>query len=421
MGNDLFSQSFAVEVAGVSKAYRLYSSPKDRLKEALHPFRRVYHTPFWALRNINLQVPHGETWGIIGLNGSGKSTLLKIICGVSQATAGAVRAKGRLSALLELGAGFNPEFTGRQNIYFTGALLGFERKEMKPRCEAAIAFADIGEFIDQPIKNYSSGMLVRLAFAVAIHVDPDILVVDEALAVGDVRFQHKCLERMQNFKGRSTILFVSHDLSAVLAFCDKVVWLHHGEVVEAGESKDVIQHYTEAVYDGVKPREKASSAPAPLTVKTFHDQDSFGRGGARILDASLVDLQGRALQTVNPAQEVRLSLLLDVKEDLPRPIVGFLVKNGLGLDVFGFNSHHLGEPLRSFQAGERLRIEFGFIWPDVQGGPYAMTVAVAEGSLAEHVQHHLAPQALILENIQEAKFSGMLNLSQRRIQVRPES
>jgi len=418
MINDLFTDNkFAVELINISKAYRLYGSPKDRFKEALDPLRRTFHTNFWALRNINLQVPQGETLGIIGLNGSGKSTLLKIICGVSKETEGKARVCGRLSALLELGAGFNPEFSGRQNIYFTGALMGFDRKVMKHRCESAIAFADIGEFIDQPVKNYSSGMLVRLAFAVAVHVDPDILVVDEALAVGDVRFQHKCLDRMQNFKGKCTILFVSHDLSAVLTFCDRVVWLHHGEMVEVGQPKKVIQDYTEAVYEGVKSRQFSTTLIDNLNLPTFQDHDSFGRGCARIIDAWISDDTGKKIQIIRSGQNIQLNLVIDVKQDLSRPIVGFLVKNGLGLDIFGFNSHHAGQTLRSFKAGEHLRVEFGFIWPTIQGGPYAVTVAVADGTITDHVQHHLVPHALVLESLQEDNFSGILNLEQRRVQV----
>lgn len=419
----MFSQHPAVEVRDLSKAYRLYERPIDRLKETLHPFKKKYHAPFWALRNVTLRVPKGETWGIIGLNGSGKSTLLKMICGVSQPTAGEVRVTGRISALLELGTGFNPEFTGRQNIFFVGALQGFDHKDMKRRCEEVIRFADIGEFIDQPVKSYSSGMLVRLAFSVAVNVDPDILVVDEALAVGDVRFQHKCLAKMRQFRGLSTILFVSHDLSAILTFCDKVAWMHHGELLQVGRPKDVIEDYTEAVYEGVKAREEAVrtrvtvATPSPAEARGFMDRDSFGRGQARILDAWLSH-EGRRVDCASPGQDVALSLRIAVVEDMDRPIVGFLAKNGLGLDVFGFNTHHLGTPLRSLQAGENVRVDLGFRWPNVQAGPYALTVGVAVGELDEHVQQHLIHHALVVECLQEKNdFNGMTNLEGRSMHL----
>ncbi|MEA3347666.1 MAG: ABC transporter ATP-binding protein, partial [Pseudomonadota bacterium] len=220
----------AIHLEGIEKSYKLYQSPLARFKEALHPRKKRYCEDFFALKGIDLDIPKGQTWGIIGLNGSGKSTLLKTICGVIQPDRGFMEVNGRIAALLELGSGFNPEYTGRQNVFFSGALADVSRTGMEELFTEIEAFAEIGDFIDQPVKSYSSGMLMRLAFAVAVHVSPDIFVVDEALAVGDARFQHKCMNKILSFKGRSTMLLVTHDMSAVLTLCDRVVWLHEGSL-----------------------------------------------------------------------------------------------------------------------------------------------------------------------------------------------
>lgn len=235
-----------IEARNLTKIYRLYSSPKDRLKEIFNLSGKKYHREFYSLNNISFDIKKGETVGIIGQNGSGKSTLLQVICGVLQQTSGSISVNGRIAALLELGAGFNPEFTGRENIYMHGALMGFSRKEMDRRLPEIAAFAEIGEFIYQPVKTYSSGMFVRLAFAAAIHVDPDILIVDEALSVGDMYFQEKCIEKMKSFRkeGR-TILFVSHSLPSIRNFCDVGIWLCEGKVVEINEASLLCDKYQE--------------------------------------------------------------------------------------------------------------------------------------------------------------------------------
>lgn len=243
--------SIAVSVQNVSKKFRLFGSPKDRLREALHPFKRKYHREFWALKDISFEVPRGMTFGIVGRNGSGKSTLLQIICSVLKPTLGMVAVNGRVSALLELGTGFNPEFTGRENVLLNGALMGFSRREMEERLPVIEAFADIGEFIDQPVKIYSSGMFVRLAFAAAINVDPDILIVDEALAVGDAKFQHKCYQKFLEFQeAGKTILFVTHNTDAVIKHCDCAILFERGEVVEIGEPKHIINYYIDLLFTG---------------------------------------------------------------------------------------------------------------------------------------------------------------------------
>jgi lipopolysaccharide transport system ATP-binding protein len=244
-------ESVAISVQNVSKKFRLFNSPRERLLEALHPFNKKYHKEFWALKDINFEVKRGQTLGIIGRNGSGKSTLLQIICSVLKPTTGEVSANGRISALLALGAGFNPEFTGRQNALLNGALMGLSADEMK-RCLPEIElFADIGEFIDQPMKIYSSGMALRLAFACAVNVDPDILVIDEALAVGDAKFQYKCFQKFREFQEvGKTIIFVSHNTDAVLRYCDYAILLEKGEVIEIGEPKLITNYYLDILFTG---------------------------------------------------------------------------------------------------------------------------------------------------------------------------
>lgn len=234
----------AIKIDGISKVYKLYNKPSDRVKEALNPFRKKYHHDFYALRGVSFEVKRGETIGIIGKNGSGKSTLLKVLTGVLTPSSGTARVHGKVSSLLELGVGFNPELTGLENVYFNGAVLGFSKEEIDRKLNEILEFADIGEFIGQPVKTYSSGMQVRLAFAVAVSVDPDVLIVDEALAVGDMSFQKKCMEKIVSFReAGKTIIFCSHDIHAVSALCDRAIWLKDGSVADIGKSDVVISSY----------------------------------------------------------------------------------------------------------------------------------------------------------------------------------
>ena len=241
----------AISVENISKMYQVYERPTDRLKEAFWGGRRKYHKEYWALRDVNFDVPKGKTVGIVGRNGSGKSTLLQIIAGILTPTKGNVEVNGKVSVLLELGSGFNPDFTGRENVMVNGTVNGFSEEEMKERLPLIEEFADIGEFIDQPIKIYSSGMFVRLAFACAINIDPDILIIDEALSVGDAKFQHKCYNKFLEFQeAGKTILFVSHNTDAIVNHCDYAVLLERGEVVETGEPKTVTNYYMDLLFTG---------------------------------------------------------------------------------------------------------------------------------------------------------------------------
>jgi len=318
------SSELAVHAEGVGKNYRLYATPRDRLKQLFAGARHQYYREFSALTDVSFDVRRGETVGIIGRNGSGKSTLLQIVCGTLQSSAGRIATHGRIAAILELGAGFSPEFSGRENIFLNGYIVGLTQQEIEARFDAICAFADIGDFIEQPIKTYSTGMVVRLAFAVMAHVDADILVIDEALAVGDARFVQKCMRFLREFKERGTLLFVSHDTSAVASLCDRVLWLDGGRVKAIGPSKHVCELYLENLLEAAQgasrdidapraaaARDHASAAPPrdqrlDVLQSGGHRTDveifefdpasaSFGRRGARIADVRIEHPNGERL------------------------------------------------------------------------------------------------------------------------------
>ena len=289
------NQDIAISVRQVSKKFRLFNSPKERLAEALHPFRKKYHREFWALKDVSFDIFRGEIIGILGKNGSGKSTLLQIVCAIMQPTEGAVEVSGRISALLELGAGFNPEFTGRENVILNGSIMGISRQEMLHRLPVIEAFADIGDFFDQPVKTYSSGMFVRVAFAAAIHVDPDILIIDEALSVGDVRFQHKCFQTLAEFqKRKKTILLVTHSTEAVVKHCGRAFLIDGGVILEDGIPKNVVNSYLELMFTG---RLNSYSASSKLVEKGYagynilHFKDEYFAISQQLgfIDLSIID------------------------------------------------------------------------------------------------------------------------------------
>ncbi len=427
------SKSCAIKVSHVSKSYQLYDSSLDRLKEALHPFKKQYFKDFYALNDVSFELPQGQAYGIIGFNGSGKSTLLKIICGVTKETSGHVEVQGKISALLELGAGFNPEFTGRENIYFSGVLAGISRADMSLRYDEIVAFADIGEFVEQPVKSYSSGMMMRLAFAVAVHVDPDILVIDEALAVGDARFRHKCMAKIRSFKDRCTILFVSHDMNAVLSFCDRVIWLDKGKMVMQGDPKEIARRYTEATYEGSEKvinrhvtikQNTLDTEISQLSAGADHDKnikpsilaeesraDSFGTGKAAIVSSQLLGVNGEARETVVHGEPLVLIFRILIKELIEQPIVGFGVSDHIGLMVMGFHDLITDDrEVEFFIQGNTVEIKYSFRWPDLRAGSYAFTVAIADGVIEDHHQQHWIHEAFVVNCIREESLDGMFGM-----------
>jgi ABC-type polysaccharide/polyol phosphate transport system ATPase subunit len=379
-----------VAVRNVSKAYRIYAHPRHRLLEALWRGRRRYHREFWALRDVSLEIESGRTLGIIGMNGSGKSTLLQVIAGIVQPTLGQVTVQGRVTSLLELGAGFNPEFTGRENVLMQGAIMGFPREEMLDRLPQIEAFAEIGSFIDQPVKTYSSGMFVRLAFAAAIQADPDVLLVDEALAVGDAIFQHRCIRRIRQLQadGR-TILFVSHDVTLVRAICTEVLFLDAGETRALGDPEEVVNRYhahiarQEAAPRAEPPpagRPAAGAGPAAFRPDPGFDQRAglfrHGTGTARIRNVELLDDAGRPLPAVDFNQEVTLRIHLEFYDDAPCCILGYVIRDMAGTDLLGTNTYEENAPIPPRKAGETAVVDYRQRLPLLRG-TYSLTVALA--------------------------------------------
>jgi ABC-type polysaccharide/polyol phosphate transport system ATPase subunit len=400
----------AISAQNISKVYKLYDRHIDRLKEAIHPFGKKYHRDFYALKEVSFEVKKGETVGIIGKNGSGKSTLLQIIAGVLTQTSGQVSVNGKISALLELGTGFNPELTGVENIYFNGMLMGFSKEEMDSKIGDIISFADIGEYVNQPVKTYSSGMFVRLAFSVAINVDPDILIIDEALAVGDIRFTQKCFRKIEEFREKGkTILFVSHDPGTIIKFCSTSIWLKEGEIFQSGNPDDIVKKYVAyMIFDSetnegekntsFSPNECLNPGMNKIEWDDVSGCSSFGEGGAEIKRAALYskDFQ-RKLNVLKGGEKVIFLVEIEVKIDILFPIVGFVIKDRLGNNITGSNSYIIGLNLDKFQQGEVKIVCFEFQFPYLTNGSYLFSTAIAEGTQLNHIQHHWVHDAYIVE------------------------
>ena len=408
-----------VSLEGVSKCFRRYDHPIDRLKEVLAA-NRSKGQEFWALNDINLKVYRGETLGFIGQNGSGKSTVLQIIAGTLQPTQGSVSVQGRVSALLELGSGFNPDFTGRQNVFFNGRILGLTQKEIEAKFDEIAAFAGIGDFIEQPVKTYSSGMFVRLAFAVAVHVDPEVLIVDEALSVGDGVFVHRCMAKIKEFQDRGgTILFVSHDVGAVTRLCSRVAWLNNGQLRSVGDPAEIVREYQAWMYDQINasyqhdhpqkeaPKLDSESDPSsreepqfphdrlthssevnnPFTRKpyqNFREVKRFGTGRAEIVEFNILDSVGNPSNFAHPGDEVCLVIKSTTFDQIDRPIVGIMIYDRLRTEIAGFNTYQLKTKVSALSKGALLEVKFKFPWPELKGGNYTLEAAFAEGSQDSH-------------------------------------
>ncbi len=372
----------AIEVNNLTKIYKLYNSPRDRLRELLSLNVRKYHHEFYALKNVSFTVEKGQTVGIIGQNGSGKSTLLKIICGVVRSTSGNVRVNGRISSLLELGAGFNPDFTGRENVYMNGALMGFSKEEMESRFPDIESFADIGEFIDQPVKSYSSGMYVRLAFSTAINVDPEILIIDEALSVGDMFFQAKCTMKMKAMIDNGvTLLFVSHAMDTIKSICKRAVHLSHGELIDYGDAATVVEKYfgikvrlTQRVItdqdgninneDSHERKEVIDTQVALFTEnEEFHRKASFERiqnGKARFANIQFLNSDGKEITHVNYEEDVTLRMAIEVFEEIPVLTFSYHIRDKNGIDVVYSDSPIENKFIYSSKKGDRYIVDWKF-------------------------------------------------------------
>ena len=435
----------AIRVENLGKCYQIYDNPRDRLKQFVLPrLRRIggkapkqYFREFWALSDVSFEIKKGETVGVIGRNGSGKSTLLQIICGTLNPTSGRVQTSGRVAALLELGSGFNPEFTGRENVYMNAAVLGLSNEEIDSRFDDIAAFADIGEFIEQPVKTYSSGMMLRLAFAVIAHVDADILIVDEALAVGDAFFTQKCMRFLRGFMKTGTVLFVSHDTGSIKSMCSHAIWLEKGVVLQEGAPKNVCELYLEAFFEAQQGKSSTtklkvinkSEGSIPVKdqrlefinssnlrndLKVFQfdpDSASFGKGGACIRNVRLLDKNENSLAWVVGGEQVILRVTIAVYQDLDSPIVGFYVKDRLGQNLFGDNTFISYRDASVYCAqGEELQADFVFFMPLLPVGEYSISTAVADGTQDTHVQHHWIHDAVLFKSESSSVVTGLIGI-----------
>lgn len=396
-----------IEVNDVTKIYKLYKDPMDRFKEAIHPFHKQYSTPFYALRNVSFQVEKGETVGIIGTNGSGKSTILKIITGVIQASEGTVKVDGTVSALLELGAGFDMEYTGVENIYMNGAVLGFSKEEMDRKKEEILNFADIGDFVNQPVKTYSSGMLVRLAFALAINVEPEILIIDEALAVGDAFFQAKCFHKLEEIKAAgTTILFVSHDIVSVKKLCSRAIWLDRGNIREIGEAKEVCEKYLGMQIEEQNKKKKklvgqlilentitkeAVWAKEECSFKKIDLEKADGESGTKtgeIISFYIRDEQKNDVVVLETGKTYYFGLLTKFHEDIDNVLFGFEMENTKGVKLFSVNNFLTDEVLPHVKSGEWYEVSFEIKLPRICATEYLISPSLAAGNQENHIVLH---------------------------------
>lgn len=386
----------ALQIKHVSKEYKLYDKQADRLKEAFHPFKKVYHKKFYALDDVDFQIEKGEKVGIIGANGAGKSTLLKMITGVLNPSQGEIVTNGKIAALLELGAGFNSEYTGIENIRLNGTLMGMSEKEVEEKMQSIIDFADIGDFINQPVKSYSSGMFVRLAFATQIFSEPDILIVDEALSVGDIRFQQKCYRAMESIMENRTVVLVTHDTAAVARFCKRVIWINKGKVMYDGKVAEGLKRYQEFLINQAieekgeviqeetivaESKEIGQATDVPAVPEEIAIK---GTKEAVITHCGFFDEKGNLIENIEPLKKVTLISYVDFKNKVEHPIHGITMRDRLGNVILELNSEMLGQSLPDAEGKEEYHIEF--VLPQLNKGEYTISVAVAKGYQEDHVQ-----------------------------------
>lgn len=434
--NTEFKPEAVIQVQNLEKAYHIYENPHDRLKQIFFGWRKNYFRNFLALQNVTFDVLKGQSVGIIGRNGAGKSTLLQLLTGTLTPSNGKVVVNGKVAAVLELGSGFNPEFSGRENIYLYASLFELKKSTIEKRFQKIVDFSELTDFIDQPVKTYSSGMQARLAFSVIAHVDADILIIDEALSVGDAFFAQKCMRFLRQFQENGTILFVSHDLAAVTAFCDQAIWLEKGIIRYAGTAKDVCEKYFAQLYmqhsmGGVssvaepevdEPTEKQKqiidSMDEIIEQKVVQKKDktlpsgeqyiesfgfnmgstAFGIGDATITNVEFTDVQGNQLSACEGEQQVIVRITAKAIHDVNMPIIGFIIKDRLGQPLIGGNTFHAykASPVR-VDGGNLLEAEFHFKLPILAIGDYSIVGAIANGTLQEHVQLHWMHDAVMFK------------------------
>lgn len=417
----------AIEIKNLSKMYRLYNKPSDRLKDSLGFGKKKRYREHYALRDVSFDVREGECVGIIGTNGSGKSTLLKIITGVLNATGGSVEIDGKISALLELGAGFNMEYTGIENIYLNGTMMGFTDEEISKRVNAITEFAEIGEFVNQPVKTYSSGMFARLAFAVAINVDPDILIVDEALSVGDIFFQAKCYRKFTEFKeAGKTIIFVSHDMGSVIKYCDRALLLNKGKPVFTGKCSEAVdiykkilakQYHEEDAADDTASDEQVSAQPQ--TASNWRDQLTansnlvdYGEKEAEIVDFALMDNKGMVTSTLEKGKSFKLMMKIHFHKDIRNPIFAFTIKDRKGTEITGTNTVLEGHNLEEGKKDQEIVVCFEQVM-NLQSGQYLLSLGCTGYELEELVIYHRIYDACFMEVLSNKDTVGFYDMNSK--------
>jgi ABC-type polysaccharide/polyol phosphate transport system ATPase subunit len=402
-----------IEFRGVSKSYPIYRSPADRLRELATFTLSSHHRDFRALDNVSFEIARGETFCIVGENGSGKSTTLQLMAAILHPTAGEVVVRGRVAALLELGAGFNHEFSGRDNVYLNAAIMGFSQREIDRKFPNIEAFAEIGEFIDQPVKTYSSGMVVRLAFAVAIHLDPEILLVDEALAVGDIYFRQRCMRKVHEMRARGvTIVFVSHSTADVKAIGDRTMWLDRGRLREIGNTEHVVSKYLASIVqkDAVFLKHSRAGAAEISAAKIPSVAEShqvvrgipnidhrYGDAHAELLGIAVLDSAGLPIAMLEPGSAIVVRISVMAHQRLELPIVGFMLRNHMGVDFAGTNTAREGFDLPPMNPGDVYTVDFHVQLPQLYPSQFSFSPAVADGTLASYVMCDWIDNAIALQ------------------------
>ena len=419
-------KNLAISVQDVTKIYRLYDKPIDRLLEAMSITKKTYHKKFFALDKISFEIEKGTTVGIIGTNGSGKSTILKIITGVLNPSSGNVEVEGNISALLELGAGFNMDYTGIENIYMNGTMMGFGREEMEKKLPEILEFADIGDFVHQPVKTYSSGMFVRLAFALAINVEPEILIVDEALSVGDVFFQAKCYKKMDEIRQKgTTILMVTHDMGSVIKYCDKVILLNKGSFVAEGKAGEIVDLYKKILANRFEIEEEAKDDKLPVEAKAADtgklmkeslsinpSVTEYGDGRAKIYDLGLIDSKGEISNLLIKGEEFTIKERIRFFADIKQPIFTYTIKDKKGTELSGTNTMFELTDIEEVHAGDSYDVEFRQKM-NLQGGEYLISMSCTGFENGQHVVYHRLYDVASITVISNKNTVGIYDMESR--------
>ena len=451
---EVLEEEFALKIENLSKTYTKTMSGSDARKnwkillDHLLPQSQskkgVFVEEFQALRNISFNLPKGESLGIIGLNGSGKSTLLQIVAGTLESTKGTSKAKGRVAALLELGSGFNPEFTGKENIYLNATILGLSQAEIDEKYQDIVTFADIGPFINEPVRTYSSGMSLRLAFGVMANVNPDILIIDEALAVGDAVFIQKCMRFLRDFKTRGNLILVTHDIAAVQSLCDRCLWLSEGKLQSDGTPKQVTELYLAHIFEQTGAQQKSdakqseSSASPSCEAKEEEEErkhdysrnafsfnpnaTSLGDGGAVVEQVEFTERKSnKQINSVSGGEEVSLIIRARVVRSIVHPVMGFIFRNRLGQDLFSENTYGTrGNAPEPVTKGDKLTATFWFCMPLLASGDYSLTVAVAEANDKQFDIHHWIHDAIFIKSTSSSWSTGLVGIPMNKVELKKQ-